>query len=223
MTSTPPAPSVSAQPQADVNTPTSLSEPGFYHFQAGEVYGPLNVAKLRERVAYYQILDDDILIYQPGEIKVSGKMINLLALHLQPDETIEWIDLDTIITKRGVFTGNQPILFSDIHRFELLHAKLPRATIRHPAAKALVWTLGILLCWTIVAPLYAYRLTREPDIDPRFHPSVNGIRLHGYFDKTIIAESMGFYSEDAPEIESLRSLYGLLVRLHHESQSASQA
>lgn len=202
-------------------TPVTLTEPGFYHLQAGELHGPLDLSQLRQRVAYYQILDEDTLIYMPGQITLPGKMINLLAPHLKPDDVIEWIDDETIITRRGVLTGNRLIPYAEISRFEILQAKWPEAPIRHPLGKILVWMLAILFCWTIIAPIQALRLTSKPAIDPRFHPSVNGIRLHGFFEKTIIAETLGFYSDDAPEIESLRNLYGLLVKLHHEATSAA--
>ncbi|MFQ3671744.1 MAG: hypothetical protein SNJ84_09845 [Verrucomicrobiia bacterium] len=195
----------------------SIDSPGFYHLQAGELFGPFTPDQLRQRVAHYQILDEDTVIYQPGQVTLSGKTINGLGHLLRPDDTIEHVDPEVLITTTGVLSKNRRIDFTSVSHPELLLAKPPRRRILGRLDKIAIWTIAILLVWTLVVPVTAWFLTRQSS-DEQGLGSVNGIKLHGDFEEFIFCDTLGLFEEGSDDLEYLRSVFGLVARLHHAAR-----
>lgn len=214
MTPLSPIPTVNPDPKDGL---PSIEAPGFYQLQAGELFGPFSAAQLKERVSRYQILDEDTMIFQPGQITLSGKTINGLAPLLRPDDVIEHVDPEVIITTTGVIAKNRRVDFANVTHPELLLAQPPRRRLLGRLDKIVIWTIAILLVWTLIVPVTAWFLTRQSS-DEQGLGSVNGIKLHGDFEEFIFCDTLGLFEEGSEDLEYLRAVFGLVARLHHQAR-----
>jgi hypothetical protein len=195
--------------------PLSQAEHGdFWIHRDGDRSGPFSLTDIRARVAAWQILpEDEIEITANGE-RLSGAALMKTARLLEPLPRLRYAGADAIITAESVLAKDRVIRIADITRIALILPEPPKEKILTKMDRTLIWTLGILFFWTLLAPVVAWYLTRK-DFKEEGLGAIHGLLLQGNFEDFLILDGLGILPANAPRRLHLQKISALLESLRH--------
>lgn len=194
------------------HTPASTGGEFWLH-RSGARSGPFTIADIRAQVASWQILpEDEIEIASSGQ-RLSGHELMKTARLLEKDPILRHAEAAALITSQSVLAKERVVRLADVSSIELVLPEPPKEKMLSKMDRTLIWAIGILLFWTLLAPIVAWYLTRK-DFKEEGLGIVHGILLKGTFgEDLLILDGLGVLRPGDPRRAHLESVAALLHSL----------
>lgn len=201
---------------APTHSPSSAAGEFWLH-RAEDRSGPFTLAQLRAQVAAWQILPEDEIEIAANAQRLSGHELMKTARFLEKDPVLRHAEAAALITSQSVLAKERVIRIADIESIQLILPDPPKEKILSKMDRTLIWALGILFFWTLLAPIVAWYLTRR-DFKEEGLGIVHGILLRGRFgEDLLILDGLGVLPPGHPHRAHLEQIAALL----HHLKSAS--
>lgn len=143
--------------------PASTSSTGgeFWLHRSGLRSGPMTLAELRAQVASWQILPEDEIEIAANHQRLSGAELMKTARLLEKNPVLLHAESAVLITRESVLAKERVVRMADIQGVDLVLPEPPREKMLSKMDRTLIWAAGILLFWTLLAPIVAWYLTRR--------------------------------------------------------------